>query len=988
MKELTYDLKMNHGVNYDNTLYRYHVNSAATKGTHQPEYITCNVTKNLPENTHRVLKVRRGNHQYDMAILPQIEEKRNNWRMIASTVKDFVFREEDITRKRCLHIYLQDQLKALHTGNIQVSGNDLVSSVMEVYDCLSNMWIQEEGSDIKSTTPILSFQNLEKEIKLLLFSIVEYHMNEKAVQYKKIVVVAALIICCLQKLEIKHSNIRSRDVNALLSIDYENQRCDQLDILKNLLHNNDELKHLFINGVEACCKRLIDSKSAPIYVSNVLRVAFLIYLIMNKQLPTIDVNQFPNYIQWVPHGQNQVYWCILKAIANRKWDPNWPSTVYEKLFTVINPFYSISRAALLLNTVNRGTVKRWLHVISLKIEEDAHKQSKEIGGQHFGNRMCESFSGRTQFQNPREFEMWNEMLSLQCSAELMKIWESVVENVLLSRIIKLDSIDDKIEIIANFKAFKKMKPLFKDCITEELEKSFKKFITTPECCISDQSKTTIEQSEIGLAIIKKLLPIKYPDLSLNIEAILNWDLWPTLLKIQVRHSKTSNSDQDICHKAYVIVVNISTCILDGSITVHNLEMIKEKQTRMEKLYGAIFHDKNLGTMPGRFNATLLGHLKNLLPLFSLSLINSQFCLLAIEIEQCHGTDLQIGDVVQYIWNPVFKRCCEHLESLKDRSVKLSIVDVLLDQYSEEKLQAEVSTLHRGICECNGSACTSDPFWIIYCVQRMQQYRLLCQHASTAKAFLNLKDALTLTGDFRIIEQLAAQFEKSVSDQCLQFVNESLVETGNFLHGISSDENKLSCLKIFANCQELIKWIKRETRSVLDLQQFITIALTTGSGGEDDYAQDALSNLRTIGNAFATLIYHIPKSTGYKELEENFVHVWESLKHDPTLPQKLSDCGKQIEWYKTLAQKMKGPMEETYIGQMKNINKYGCYIVGCHAEMPCSKLSDIIQMDLQKCPMTLPQQNYTIDELKHLESKLVLIMGNKSNDKEQFGEVST
>ena len=101
----------------------------------------------------------------------------------------------------------------------------------------------------------------------------------------------------------------------------------------------------------------------------------------------------------------------------------------------------------------------------------------------------------------------------------------------------------------------------------------------------------------------------------------------------------------------------------------------------------------------------------------------------------------------------------------------------------------------------------------------------------------------------------------------------------------------------------------------------------------------------------------------------------------------NDCGKQIEWYKTLAQKMNGPMEETYIGQMKNINNYGCYIVGCHAEMPCSKLSDIVQMDLQKCPMTLPQQKYTIDELKHLESKLVLIMGNKSDDKEHFGEVS-
>ena len=30
--------------------------------------------------------------------------------------------------------------------------------------------------------------------------------------------------------------------------------------------------------------------------------------------------------------------------------------------------------------------------------------TKEIGGQHFGNRMCES-SGRTKFQKPREFEV-------------------------------------------------------------------------------------------------------------------------------------------------------------------------------------------------------------------------------------------------------------------------------------------------------------------------------------------------------------------------------------------------------------------------------------------------------------------------------------------------------------------------------------------------------------------------------------------------------
>ena len=83
--------------------------------------------------------------------------------MIASTV--FRLSEEDITRKRCLNFYLQDQLEALRTGNIQMSGNDLVSKVTEVYVCLCNVWIQEESSAIKNTRPILSFQNLEKVSK-------------------------------------------------------------------------------------------------------------------------------------------------------------------------------------------------------------------------------------------------------------------------------------------------------------------------------------------------------------------------------------------------------------------------------------------------------------------------------------------------------------------------------------------------------------------------------------------------------------------------------------------------------------------------------------------------------------------------------------------------------------------------------------------------------------------------------------------------------
>lgn len=203
-----------------------------------------------------------------------------------------------------------------------------------------------------------------------------------------------------------------------------------------------------------------------------------------------------------------------------------------------------------------------------------------------------------------------------------------------------------------------------------------------------------------------------------------------------------------------------------------------------------------------------------------------------QIEQYYSNNLLLGSVTKCIWMPVFEHCCKYLESLKDRTIKLYSVDELLDQFSESsKLEEEIYALHKGICKC--SEITSDPSWIKYCVQRMQQYHSLRQYGTTAKALLNLKEALALTGDFKLIEQLAAkvslrincfnivlthyiyiyiQFEISVHDQCLQFVDDSLLKTGEFLHRISSDNIKLHTLETFSECQHLIKWIRNQTKS--------------------------------------------------------------------------------------------------------------------------------------------------------------------------------
>ena len=85
--------------------------------------------------------------------------------------------------------------------------------------------------------------------------------------------------------------------------------------------------------------------------------------------------------------------------------------------------------------------------------------------------------------------------------------------------------------------------------------------------------------------------------------------------------------------------------------------------------------------------------------------------------------------------------------------------------------------------------------------------------------------------------------------------------------------------------------------------------------------------------------------------------------------------------------MQGSVEKTSCGQMNNINKYGCYTVGSNDEASCSSLSKLICLNLQRCHKPGAQQKYTMDELRDLESKLVLIIGKESDEKEHYGKVS-
>jgi len=200
-----------------------------------------------------------------------------------------------------------------------------------------------------------------------------------------------------------------------------------------------------------------------------------------------------------------------------------------------------------------------------------------------------------------------------------------------------------------------------------------------------------------------------------------------------------------------------------------------------------------------------------------------------------GVALTLADIHSKVWEPAFRNCQSLLQDLHDRSMKLSRIDVCFKRH-EGDLETQLSSLFAGVNACLGE--TKNGAWIGGVVRRIKDYWHLCNYREAASTILELKKALNLQkGDFSDVKKLAievrnkyksngvsilcqkllqisylcgTQMTTSMKDQALEAVNEKLVTTGKFLENISSDPRKLQCLSHFAQCQEVIQWLKHVT----------------------------------------------------------------------------------------------------------------------------------------------------------------------------------
>jgi hypothetical protein len=91
------------------------------------------------------------------------------------------------------------------------------------------------------------------------------------------------------------------------------------------------------------------------------------------------------------------------------------------------------------------------------------------------------------------------------------------------------------------------------------------------------------------------------------------------------------------------------------------------------------------------------------------------------------------------------------------------------------------------------------------------------------------------------------------------------------------------------------------------------------------------------------------------------------------------CNNDLEWYKSVKE-TQASVEVTSFGQMNNIFQYGCYTVGSGRSNICQNYHEVIHLSLREREKRLTKQNYNLEELRDLESKLVLITGSKAENR--------
>ncbi|XP_068694646.1 E3 ubiquitin-protein ligase rnf213-alpha-like isoform X2 [Montipora foliosa] len=330
--------------------------------------------------------------------------------------------------------------------------------------------------------------------------------------------------------------------------------------------------------------------------------------------------------------------------------------------------------------------------------------------------------------------------------------------------------------------------------------------------------------------------------------------------------------------------------------------------------------------------------------------------------------LSVDDVEELVWTPSFKQLLSLQELFLTGSITFEEVDKFLMVFTRnEEIAAEINL----ITSQNFLQTESTRALIHKRIEQIHQYRKLQNCIDAAKSVLEFKECLNLKGDFQLVEDLNNQMNTEFKRRPLKSINPALQRAGESLSSITYHRRR--CLNAVARCQTFISWLRKTVKGPQELKVLVDLAII--SAGETDTETARITCLHTSCLGFAPLIFDVKPSFGFNTLMKTCKPVWDAVESDPKLPDKLIDTSYQLPWLKGI-ETSHGSVAKSSLLDAQAINGMGLYRVGCpnqDGNTATGKLTldEVIQLIVPQGESG-EQKYYSLDDLRDLQSKLMLI----------------
>uniref|UniRef100_UPI00398F666A E3 ubiquitin-protein ligase rnf213-alpha-like isoform X2 n=1 Tax=Pristiophorus japonicus TaxID=55135 RepID=UPI00398F666A len=264
------------------------------------------------------------------------------------------------------------------------------------------------------------------------------------------------------------------------------------------------------------------------------------------------------------------------------------------------------------------------------------------------------------------------------------------------------------------------------------------------------------------------------------------------------------------------------------------------------------------------------------------------------------------------------------------------------------------------------------------LQQIKEYYELHLALDSAQVIQDIVKELELQGDFKKIQNLTKINENSFKEQHLDYLDKDLINIKYLL--VKINKKCKECLEEFVQKQPFVKWVKEALTSLREVKVFVDLASI--SAGENDMEIDRVACFHDAVMGYSPFIYGLQQNANFDMLMSSVSEIQKALISDPQLPDKLRDSARYLEWLKTLRESH-GSVETSSLSLAAAINNKGVYTVGNIEQQHEEKLSLGSVLRLRVCDESTNEWKvYTLEELKELQNKLMLMSGKRERGKEE------